>query len=567
MNSSILLTVFLALVLLQPRDDARPNFFPPTPIAELNTPCREKGPWISCDGLRLYFTSDRPECAPTERAMNIWRASRRSVEDEFGSPEVVMIDGGDPSLSADELTLFFVRVAAGPLRRNLDLFVSQRPSTDAAFGNPSPVLGPNSPFDEVGPSVSADGRRLYFASNRPGGLGEYDLWCCERASDVDPFGAPRNLVELNSSGEEANPTVAADELSLCFASDRPGSRGMDLYWASRTAPDDTFDVPVNLVDLNSPRVDKAPALTCDGRLLVFRSTRDGGAGLSDLYVARRDLPPAPANARPQPVRFDREESPEIQIQALRTPMRDVSKGDPLPWTARVFVDPDKLRPGHVPEWEHFRVYVGLVDSNCADRAAAESEVMYEEAPLVSVELTDAEGLATPDPEGLWFRKIRFEPPAPLRERLSAARGDRAPMVAVRAEVSIAGASEPSSSANRRVRSDVAMGIDSRVESGGVFHLDRPLAVGWVKSKPALAADARRELRLAGTGFVRNVASVVTFEDEHGEAVATTRGIVLNEFMMRCPLPSALAEHAGPLRIRVSNGPREVALRVDSIAGI
>ncbi|MBI3847932.1 MAG: hypothetical protein HY292_25125 [Planctomycetes bacterium] len=141
------------------------------------------------------------------------------------------------------------------------------------------------------------------------------------------------------------------------------------------------------------------------------------------------------------------------------------------------------------------------------------------------------------------------------------------MVAVRAEVSIAGASEPSSSANRRVRSDVAMGIDSRVESGGVFHLDRPLAVGWVKSKPALAADARRELRLAGTGFVRNVASVVTFEDEHGEAVATTRGIVLNEFMMRCPLPSALAEHAGPLRIRVSNGPREVALRVDSIAGI
>ncbi|MBI3847933.1 MAG: PD40 domain-containing protein [Planctomycetes bacterium] len=228
MNSSILLTVFLALVLLQPRDDARPNFFPPTPIAELNTPCREKGPWISCDGLRLYFTSDRPECAPTERAMNIWRASRRSVEDEFGSPEVVMIDGGDPSLSADELTLFFVRVAAGPLRRNLDLFVSQRPSTDAAFGNPSPVLGPNSPFDEVGPSVSADGRRLYFASNRPGGLGEYDLWCCERASDVDPFGAPRNLVELNSSGEEANPTVAADELSLCFASDRPGSRGMDL---------------------------------------------------------------------------------------------------------------------------------------------------------------------------------------------------------------------------------------------------------------------------------------------------------------------------------------------------
>ncbi|MBI1850357.1 MAG: PD40 domain-containing protein [Planctomycetes bacterium] len=269
-------------------DGDRGGFDPPLPIRELDTPAQEKGPFLSADGLRLYFHRQAGRVDSDAAESTIWCASRESLDAPFREPVVVLVNGGDPTLTPDELTIVFVRRADGPAGANLDLFTATRTSRDSAFAAANPIVDLNTPSNEVGPKLTRDGVALYFASDRPGGRGGYDIWLSDRKTDGSGFGSPRNLDELNGPSEEANPEVTSDGLSIYFASDRAGGLGhCDLYVATRASRFDRFGTPRNLEGLNSPMPDKAPTLSADGRVLVFRSSRAGGAGLSDLYVTRR----------------------------------------------------------------------------------------------------------------------------------------------------------------------------------------------------------------------------------------------------------------------------------------
>ena len=73
-------------------------------------------------------------------------------------------DDYEPRLSADGLTLFFVRGKAG---QNADIYFSE--AAGDGWTEPEPVVGVNSSFDDLGPEPSADGKSLYFYSDRPGG--------------------------------------------------------------------------------------------------------------------------------------------------------------------------------------------------------------------------------------------------------------------------------------------------------------------------------------------------------------------------------------------------------------
>src|SRR5688572_13573992 len=93
----------------------------------------------------------------------------------------------------------------------------------------------NSAGDDAGSSISKDGLRLYFASNRPGGSGALDLYVARRASPNDPWGPPQNLgPRVNSPSSEQTVWISPDDLRLYFASDRAGgSGGLDLYVSER----------------------------------------------------------------------------------------------------------------------------------------------------------------------------------------------------------------------------------------------------------------------------------------------------------------------------------------------
>ena len=73
----------------------------------------------------------------------------------------------------------------------------------------------NSSYWDMGPCISPDGRELYFHSDRPGGLGDYDIWVTNRETVQDPWGEPVHLGStLNSSSWDCNTGISADGLSL-----------------------------------------------------------------------------------------------------------------------------------------------------------------------------------------------------------------------------------------------------------------------------------------------------------------------------------------------------------------
>jgi hypothetical protein len=94
---------------------------------------------------------------------------------------------------------------------------------------------------------------------------------------------------INTVDAEGGPALSSDGLSLYFHSTRPGgSGGFDLWVARRATPTSGWGVPVNLgATVNSPALDEAPSLSTDGHWLFFGSGRAGGFGMTDVWASWR----------------------------------------------------------------------------------------------------------------------------------------------------------------------------------------------------------------------------------------------------------------------------------------
>jgi hypothetical protein len=109
----------------------------------------------------------------------------------------------------------------------------------------------NSSAFDGGPSISADGLTLFFHS---GGFGGGDLWMTSRTRVVDPWEPPVNLgPTVNSSSNDAQPGITADGRPLFFHSNRPGGQGSVDLWQVAVTPtcpaDIDSDGTVNVTDL------------------------------------------------------------------------------------------------------------------------------------------------------------------------------------------------------------------------------------------------------------------------------------------------------------------------------
>jgi hypothetical protein len=162
----------------------------------------------------------------------------------------------------------------------------------------------NSGFEDLAPHLSSDGLALYFASNRPDSVGGEDLWVSRRASRQEPWGPATNLGPvINTLANERSPALSRNRRLLFFATDRPGgSGGFDIWLSWRADPnDDTGWQPaVNLgTAVNTAATDAGPSfLEKDddrpaqwGRRrtvipqLFMSSNRPGGVGGLDIYLA------------------------------------------------------------------------------------------------------------------------------------------------------------------------------------------------------------------------------------------------------------------------------------------
>ena len=288
--SLVSLGFVLACVVGAKHADAEFTFSAPANLGSvINTWAAEGRACISADGLSLYFDSDRFEGFG---GFDIWVAARKATDEDWGEPVNLgpimntEYEEFDSNISADGLSLFFASDHPGG-SGDFDLWVARRNTIDEDWDVPV-ILGPivNSEYNDDGPSISADGLTLYFSSNRPGGYGETDLWVTTRATINGVWSKPVNLGRtVNSSLWEARPNISSDGLTLLFGSNQlDGSVLCDLYMTRRETTQGAWGTPVKLSSAVNSRDDEDwPCISADGRMLFFESDRPGGLGSWDLW--------------------------------------------------------------------------------------------------------------------------------------------------------------------------------------------------------------------------------------------------------------------------------------------
>jgi Tol biopolymer transport system component len=261
--------------------------------APVNDPtANEQAPALSSDGHALYFCSNRPPSVGND----LWVSRRTGESDQWGTPvnlgPGVNSAGGDcgPSLSKDGLRLFFTSNRAGGAGNN-DIYMTLRsdPTDDLSWGTPV-RLGPdvNTPAFEFSPFITKEGddgtAELYF--ERGPSNGQTDIF----VATIDPqgiaLGPAAAVVELNSSEADGRPTLRFDKREMLLHSNRDGRGGnFDLFVSTRQSPAHPWSTPVPVIDLNvSPMHEIHPYLSKDGRTVVF--VRGTGVA-NDIWMSTR----------------------------------------------------------------------------------------------------------------------------------------------------------------------------------------------------------------------------------------------------------------------------------------
>jgi len=116
-----------------------------------------------------------------------------------------------------------------------DLYISTK-NSNGTFGPPTLLSELSSPSNDQRPSIRRDGLEVFFYSGRPGGVGANDLWVATRETLMQVWSTPQNVGSIvNSSANDFHPSLSADGQTLYFASDRPGGPGQaDLYMTTRS---------------------------------------------------------------------------------------------------------------------------------------------------------------------------------------------------------------------------------------------------------------------------------------------------------------------------------------------
>ncbi len=208
-----------------------------------------------------------------------------------GPPLCSSYDDSSPFISADGLSLFFATNRSGG-SGDFDLWISTRTSTSKSWGEPV-NLGQtiNTSSLEWHPSITADGLELYFDSNRPGGQGSWDLWVAKRDSTQGPWGTPVNLGPvINSSIFEESSSISGDGLTLLWNSKRPGGYGdSDIWMTTRGTRDEPWGEPVNIGPaINTELLESNAIISADDLAIFFTAWPwPDGYGDFDIWFSRR----------------------------------------------------------------------------------------------------------------------------------------------------------------------------------------------------------------------------------------------------------------------------------------
>ncbi|PUZ28729.1 hypothetical protein DCC81_04385 [Chitinophaga parva] len=213
---------------------------------------------------KMVFTSSRPDSQATAKKKtpfinNLWNASGEdsvySASDKVDVPAARGLDQGAASITPDGRILFITRWSIVGGIKTTRICAAKRTGT----GWSEPVeLDANinvAGYNSMQPNVSTDGKYLSFASNRPGGMGKYDIWYCDINADGTLSTAHNMGTTINTREEDEAPYYNSEAKTLVFSTNgRVGLGAMDLFTSNGTFG--SWTEPVNLgTPFNSPKDD------------------------------------------------------------------------------------------------------------------------------------------------------------------------------------------------------------------------------------------------------------------------------------------------------------------------
>jgi len=274
----------------------------------INTPFYENRGWLDASGQQLFFT---------RRGVNdedIYVSNKKS-DGTFDLSEPVSLEintasnEGGSSVSGNGKLLFFTACDRADSRGSCDIYVSEK-MANGRFGTPQnldPII--NSPWWESQPSISSDGKTMYFLSNRPGGYGGWDIW--KSVHLPSGWSIPENLgPTINTRYDEASPFAHPDGRTLYFASaGHPGFGAKDVFVSHLT--DSGWNKPMNLGSPINNAMDQSGIwISTDGKSGIITSDDAPNFGKTDLFSFD-----VPEPFRPWPTQWNRFKFIDAQTQA------------------------------------------------------------------------------------------------------------------------------------------------------------------------------------------------------------------------------------------------------------
>ncbi len=262
--------------------ELKPKVFEPENIS---TDAVEYSPTFSSPGLEFYFAKSNNKWGSGELKSSIYYSIRK--DNKWSTPELASFSGhyndSDPHLTHNGETLFFI--SKRPSKTNqmsADIWMVEK-NKKGEWGTPIRLNNSiNSTANEYSPRTDKNGN-LYFASDRPGGYGQGDLYMARKESGK--FILPINLGNsINTDKGEWNLEISGDgELIIFEASERVQNLSSygDLYISFNL--NSIWTIPQNIKELNTTGSDLYPHLTNSGNMLYYTSSDSLKSTNTDIY--------------------------------------------------------------------------------------------------------------------------------------------------------------------------------------------------------------------------------------------------------------------------------------------
>lgn len=259
----------------------------------INKHAKQYFPAVTADEQTLIFTvrdrigmQEYEDIYISKKINGDWGYSE-SISDNINLP---YINEGTCSISADGKTLVYTICTQVGNTNNCDLFISYKQGNEwSAPKNMGYAI--NSPFWDSQPTLSPDGKTIYFSSRRPGGYGEEDIWM-SKADENFTWTPAINVGDLiNTAGREVAPFVHPSMSTLYFASDfHPGFGSFDLF-VSYVDSTKNWSSPRNLgYPINTFLEESSIFITANGKKAYFSAEAKTNAKSERYFLFEFDLP-------------------------------------------------------------------------------------------------------------------------------------------------------------------------------------------------------------------------------------------------------------------------------------